>query len=119
MTRLSASILLLVSVTTPLAAQSSLEARVDEVFRQYASSETPGCTVGVAQNGRVLLERAYGMADPPPHRPACPTSSAPPPSRPPRFWRRARCRSSSPPPAFCCPRATASPPSTIRSGAGF
>jgi CubicO group peptidase (beta-lactamase class C family) len=63
MTRLSASILLLVSVTTPLAAQSSLEARVDEVFRQYASSETPGCTVGVAQNGRVLLERAYGMAD--------------------------------------------------------
>src|ERR1043165_8647926 len=63
MTRLSASILLLVSVTTPLAAQSSLEARVDEVFRQYDSSETPGCTVGVAQNGRVLLEPAYGMAD--------------------------------------------------------
>ena len=45
------------------AQQVSLEARMDTLFRQYASVETPGCVAGVAQNGRVLLERAYGMAD--------------------------------------------------------
>src|SRR3954468_21756885 len=41
--------------------QASLEGRVDSVFRQYASTETPGCVVGVAEKGRVLLERAFGM----------------------------------------------------------
>jgi CubicO group peptidase (beta-lactamase class C family) len=51
------------AATQPLVAQASLEGRVDSVFRQYASTETPGCAVGVAQRGRVLLERAYGMAD--------------------------------------------------------
>ena len=63
MTRPSFTVLLLVSVATPLAAQTSLEGRVDSVFRQYASTETPGCAIGVAQHGRILLERAYGMAD--------------------------------------------------------
>jgi CubicO group peptidase (beta-lactamase class C family) len=56
-------VLLMTVAVTPLAAQASLEARVDEVFRQYASTETPGCAIGVAQRGRVLLEKAYGMAD--------------------------------------------------------
>ena len=46
-----------------LAAQTPLEARADSVFRQYASAQTPGCVVGVAQGGRVVLQRAYGMAD--------------------------------------------------------
>ena len=58
--------LFLVSAVAPVAAQtpqSPLDARVDEVFRQYASTTTPGCAIGVAQQGRVLLERAYGMAD--------------------------------------------------------
>ena len=63
MTRSSFPVLLLVSVSAPLAAQTSLEGRVDSVFRQYASNESPGCVVGAAQHGRVLLERAYGMAD--------------------------------------------------------
>lgn len=62
MTRSSFSLVLLLTLT-PFAAQSSLESRVESVFRQYASTETPGCVVGVAQRGRVLLERAYGMAD--------------------------------------------------------
>ena len=55
---------LMTTVALPLAAQQvSLEARMDTLFRQYTSTETPGCVAGVAQNGRVLLERAYGMAD--------------------------------------------------------
>ncbi len=53
----------MITVAPPLAAQTSLEGRVDSVFKQYASAETPGCVVGVAQRGRVLLQRAYGMAD--------------------------------------------------------
>ena len=61
--RSSLTLLLLVSTGAPLSAQSSLEGRVDSVFRQYASTETPGCVVGVAQRGRILLERAFGMAD--------------------------------------------------------
>src|SRR5688572_5903026 len=63
MIRFPFAVLLLVSVPAPLAAQMSLEGRVDSVFRQYASTEAPGCVVGVAQQGRILLERAYGMAD--------------------------------------------------------
>ena len=63
MTRCALTVLVLVGVTAPLASQSSLEGRVDSVFRQYASNESPGCVVGAAQHGRVLLERAYGMAD--------------------------------------------------------
>jgi CubicO group peptidase (beta-lactamase class C family) len=46
-----------------LVQSAALEGRVDSVFRQYSSNETPGCAVGVAQRGKVLLERAFGMAD--------------------------------------------------------
>jgi len=56
-------VVLMTAAATPLAAQTPLEGRVDEVFRQYASTTAPGCAIGVAQRGRVLLERAYGMAD--------------------------------------------------------
>src|SRR5256885_1915155 len=55
--------ILMIAAAAPLAAQTSLEGRVDSVFKQYASTETAGCVIGVAQRGRVLLERAYGMAD--------------------------------------------------------
>ena len=55
--------LFLVFVAAPLGAQTPLQGRVDSVFKQYASTETPGCAIGVAQRGRVLLERAFGMAD--------------------------------------------------------
>ena len=54
---------MVIPVAAPLAAQTPLEGRVDSVFRQYDSTRTPGCAVAVAQQGRVLLERAYGMAD--------------------------------------------------------
>ncbi|HEX5717462.1 MAG TPA: serine hydrolase domain-containing protein [Thermoanaerobaculia bacterium] len=38
-------------------------AKVDEIFAEWKSQESPGCTVAVAENGRTLLSRAYGMAD--------------------------------------------------------
>jgi CubicO group peptidase (beta-lactamase class C family) len=37
--------------------------QVDAVFAPWSSLESPGCAVGVAQDGLVVLSRAYGMAD--------------------------------------------------------
>src|SRR5918993_1410108 len=37
-------------------------AQVDEVFKAYARKDSPGCAVGVYQDGRTVLTRAYGMA---------------------------------------------------------
>jgi CubicO group peptidase (beta-lactamase class C family) len=36
--------------------------RVDRVFDQWKAG-TPGCAVSVAEQDRIVLERAYGMAD--------------------------------------------------------
>lgn len=47
---------------TAAAAQADLAARVDSMFAGY-NAQSPGCALGVAQNGRTLLSRAYGMAD--------------------------------------------------------
>ena len=51
--------------TGTLAAQlpDSLSARVDRVFAQYATTTSPGCIVGVGQNGRRVYAKAYGMAN--------------------------------------------------------
>ena len=38
------------------------KSRVDALFSAWTDS-TPGCAVGVSQDGSILLERAYGMAD--------------------------------------------------------
>jgi CubicO group peptidase (beta-lactamase class C family) len=38
------------------------EARVEAIFSRW-THETPGCAVGVAQGGRPVLQKAYGMAD--------------------------------------------------------
>lgn len=41
----------------------AIAARVDDIFEQWSTETSPGCAVGVTQNGETLLERAYGMAD--------------------------------------------------------
>ena len=46
----------------PGAAAPVSVAAVDTEFSAW-SSATPGCAVGVAEDGRIVLERAYGMAD--------------------------------------------------------
>lgn len=51
------------AANAPLLAQSSeVDALADRVFKAYTPAG-PGCVVGVAQAGQVLLERAYGVAD--------------------------------------------------------
>src|SRR5687768_1857068 len=42
---------------------SDRQARVDEVFKEFSRPGSPGCAVGVYQDDRILLSRAYGMAN--------------------------------------------------------
>jgi hypothetical protein len=35
--------------------------KVDAIFKEYAGQ--PGCNVGVARSGKLILERSYGLAD--------------------------------------------------------
>ena len=51
---------------TPLpliAQQRDLAALADTVFERWNSTHSPGCAVGIGQDGRVMLARGYGMAD--------------------------------------------------------
>jgi len=49
------------AVSTPRA--SGLDTRaVDAVFAQYNRPDSPGCALGVYQNGAIAYERGYGMA---------------------------------------------------------
>lgn len=64
---LPAYLLTLITAPAAVAAQqpttAQLTAITDKVFAPWNSTHTPGCGVGIAQNGTVLLERGYGMAD--------------------------------------------------------
>jgi CubicO group peptidase (beta-lactamase class C family) len=62
----ASSILALLLVLCPATARAQAadtQAQVDRAFRQWSSAESPGCAVGVAHQGNVVLSRAYGMAD--------------------------------------------------------
>ena len=37
--------------------------RVDEVFKDWSHSDAPGCALAVTQDGNIVFERGYGMAD--------------------------------------------------------
>jgi CubicO group peptidase (beta-lactamase class C family) len=52
------------SIATALQAQpsKSKQPEVDRIFAAY-NTHTPGCAVGVSQNGAVVLRSGYGMAD--------------------------------------------------------
>ena len=42
---------------------AELRVRLDSLFEPWRGTDRPGCAVGVSHRGRVVLERAYGMAD--------------------------------------------------------
>jgi CubicO group peptidase (beta-lactamase class C family) len=44
------------------ALELSTEAKVDKVFERWNRSDTPGCVIGVAVDGKPVLVKAYGMA---------------------------------------------------------
>jgi len=41
----------------------SVAARVDKLFAEWNRSDSPGCSLGVSQNGVLVYERGYGMAN--------------------------------------------------------
>jgi CubicO group peptidase (beta-lactamase class C family) len=45
------------------AAQAPAAQRADALFAAFARPGSPGCALGVAQGGRTVLTRAWGMAD--------------------------------------------------------
>lgn len=63
------SICLAVLAPTPTRAEAltagrnlEAQAEIDAVFSEFDSTHSPGCAVGVVQDGRLVLERGYGMA---------------------------------------------------------
>ncbi len=58
-------LLTLLGVAMPLQAQAPADAalQVDAIFADWDTAQTPGCAVGVAQNGLTLLAEAWGMAN--------------------------------------------------------
>lgn len=47
----------------PYARQSSLSGTIDAIFSDFNQRGTPGASLAVIQNGRVLYSKAYGLAD--------------------------------------------------------
>jgi CubicO group peptidase (beta-lactamase class C family) len=43
--------------------QGSPASRVDEIFKEFAASGSPGCTVGAYKGGQIVHKGAYGMAN--------------------------------------------------------
>ncbi len=44
-------------------AQGSLESRVDEIFKEFTTPGSPGCTAGVYRGGQIVHKGAYGLAN--------------------------------------------------------
>ena len=59
----------------PLAAQKSVEQRVDSLFNRLISADSPGCALGVYKNGAVVLARGYGIASMEDGRPITPRTT--------------------------------------------
>jgi CubicO group peptidase (beta-lactamase class C family) len=57
------SFLGLLVVAGVAAADAPWASRVDEVFAEYDSTQSPGCALGVIQGGRLAYARGYGMAN--------------------------------------------------------
>jgi CubicO group peptidase (beta-lactamase class C family) len=56
--------LLVTIILSLLASAASVDAlRIDETFAQFHRTDSPGCALGVIQNGGWAYRKAYGMAD--------------------------------------------------------
>jgi CubicO group peptidase (beta-lactamase class C family) len=61
MLKLVSSAIIALLVSTSAYAQDKTS-EVDKIFN-FATAETPGCAVGVSQNGKVVVNRSYGLAN--------------------------------------------------------
>jgi CubicO group peptidase (beta-lactamase class C family) len=61
---LAAASFTLILATAGLASlQPPQAAQVDEIFKDFAKPDSPGCAVGVYRNGGIAYRRSYGMAN--------------------------------------------------------
>ena len=42
---------------------ATAEAQVDKLFERFDKTTSPGCALAVIQDGRIVYQRGYGMAD--------------------------------------------------------
>ena len=56
------SLLWLSAALLPAMASASQDTAIDEIFEPYNNTDTPGCAVGVYQNGQMAFQKGYGMA---------------------------------------------------------
>jgi len=61
MFRLISFLIIALLVSTPAYAQDK-STEIDTIF-SFATTETPGCAAGVSQNGKVVVNRSYGLAN--------------------------------------------------------
>ena len=47
----------------PIEVSKSIEDKIDLIFKDYNNSSTPGISVGLVQNGKLIFSKGYGMAD--------------------------------------------------------
>jgi CubicO group peptidase (beta-lactamase class C family) len=53
-----------IGVTTPALSQFFRpNSRVDNIFAEWDRADSPGCSVAIARNGKIIYARGYGMAD--------------------------------------------------------
>jgi len=57
------AIALLLVVACSRSRPDSQSTRVDKLFAEWNSTDTPGCAVGVSRNGAVVYEHGYGIAN--------------------------------------------------------
>ena len=55
--------LLVLTTVHHLSAASDIERRVDSLCAQFTSPESPGCVIGVIEDGKLVLAKGYGLAE--------------------------------------------------------
>jgi CubicO group peptidase (beta-lactamase class C family) len=55
--------LIAIAAETPVTSQPSWSPRIDQIFAAWNSAGSPGCAAAIYQDGRIVFERGYGMAD--------------------------------------------------------
>ena len=61
--RLKSFLLLALVFPAPARAQFPANPKVDKIFAEWDKKDSPGCALGVLQNGKFIYERGYGMAN--------------------------------------------------------
>ena len=61
--RYAVTICLFAACLNAAAQENSLSSRVDAIFQEYRSLDTPGCAVGIISNGEYIHMRGYGAAN--------------------------------------------------------